>query len=60
MTTVAEIESAIEKLEPEAYRELLSWIKERQAVIAGSEALFSMYDEEEAGDAQGETRLVGI
>ena len=48
MTTVAEIETAIEKLPAAEYRELLEWIEERQAMIAASEAIFTMYDEEEA------------
>jgi len=55
MTTVAEIEDAIEKLPVKDYQELLSWFEERQAMLAASDALFSMYDEEEA-DAEGEAR----
>ncbi|MCK9589514.1 MAG: hypothetical protein WC003_17440 [Terrimicrobiaceae bacterium] len=54
MSTVVEIESAIEKLPPADYRELLAWIEEHQAMAGASEALFAMYDEEE--HAQGQTR----
>ena len=56
MSTVIEIEAAIEKLPPADYRELLSWIEEHQAMIGASEALFMMYDEEEQAHAQGEMR----
>lgn len=56
MSTVSEIESAIEKLPPADYRVLLAWMEEHQAMVGASEALFAMYDEEEQGRAQGETR----
>jgi hypothetical protein len=56
MSTVTEIEAAIEKLPPAEYRELLAWIEEYQAMVGASEALFAMYDEEEETHAQGETR----
>jgi hypothetical protein len=55
MSTVTEIEAAIEKLPPADYRVLLAWMEKRQAMIGGSEALFAMYDEEES-HAQSETR----
>jgi len=47
MSTVAEIESAIEKLTPEQLREFAAWFEERQALLHSSNALFSMYDAEE-------------
>ena len=56
MSTVTEIEAAIEKLPPADYRELLAWIEEHRAMVGASEALFAMYDEEEQAHAQGETR----
>jgi len=56
MSTVAEIEAAIEKLPPAEFSELLAWIEERQALVGASQALFTLYDEEEKADAQGETR----
>jgi hypothetical protein len=56
MSTVAEIEAAIEKLPPAEYRQLLAWLEEHQAMVGASEALFTMYDEEEQSDAQGKTR----
>jgi hypothetical protein len=46
MSTVAEIESAIEKLPPAELRELLAWLDEYQAMLGASESLFAMYDEE--------------
>jgi len=52
MSTVAEIEAAIEKLQPEEYRKLLAWIEEHQAMAGASEALFEMYDDEEQADAR--------
>jgi len=56
MSTVIEIEAAIEKLPPADYRELLTWIEEHQAMVGASEALFAMYDEEEQTHAQGQSR----
>jgi len=56
MSTVAEIEAAIEKLPPAEFGELLAWIEERQAMVGASEALFALYDEEEKAHAQGKAR----
>ena len=47
MSTVAEIESAIEKLPAAELSELLAWIEEYQAMVGASQTLFAMYDEEE-------------
>ena len=47
MSTVAEIEAAIEKLPGAELRELLAWIDEYTALIGASESLFSYYDQEE-------------
>jgi len=47
VSTVAEIESAIEKLPPAELSELLAWIEEYQAMVGASQTLFAMYDEEE-------------
>ena len=55
MSTVTEIEAAIEKLPATDYRNLMAWIMERQALAGASESLFAMYDEEEQGRAQGPT-----
>jgi hypothetical protein len=56
MSTVAEIEAAIEKLPPAEFGELLAWIEEYQAMVGASQTLFALYDEEERADAQGQTR----
>jgi hypothetical protein len=48
MSTVAEIEAAIEKLSPAEVREIAAWFEERHHLAASSESLFQMYDEEEA------------
>jgi hypothetical protein len=53
MSTVAEIEAAIEKLPPAEFGELLAWIEEHQAMVGASQALFAMYDEEERSHAEG-------
>lgn len=47
MSTLAEIEQAITKLTPEQVRELSAWLEEHQRLIASSESIFQMYDEEE-------------
>jgi hypothetical protein len=47
MSTVAEIESAIEKLQPAEVAELSAWLSEYQQMIQASAEVFSMYDREE-------------
>ncbi|MEO5957534.1 MAG: hypothetical protein ABIY47_13065 [Opitutaceae bacterium] len=47
MSTVVEIETAIEKLTPQELRELAMWFEERQALLNSSAALFGMYEAEE-------------
>lgn len=49
MSTVAEIEAAIEKLSPQEHRELAAWYEERQALLNGADALFQVYDRQESG-----------
>ncbi len=53
MSTVAEIEAAIEKLPPAELSELLAWLEEYQAMISASDSLFAMYDDEERSRAEG-------
>jgi hypothetical protein len=48
MSTVAEIESAIEKLPPAQVAELAAWFEEYQQMINASAEMFAMYDKEEA------------
>jgi len=48
MSTVAEIESGIEKLPPAEFSALFAWMEEYQAMVGASQTLFAMYDEEEA------------
>ena len=47
MSTVAEIESAIEKLSPQEQRELEAWYEERRALLNASDSLFRLYEDEE-------------
>jgi hypothetical protein len=57
MSTVPELEAAIEKLPPAEFRELITWIEDYAAAIGGSEMLFGMYDaEEEQTRAESEAR----
>lgn len=49
MSTVQEIETAIEKLTPAQQRELAAWYEERQALLNSSDSLFQVYDSEEHG-----------
>ncbi len=51
MSTVAEIESAIERLPAQQVREIAAWLEEYQATIEASAAVFSQLDAEEG---QGE------
>ena len=48
MSTVAEIEAAIEKLAAGEVSELVAWLDERYRLTAASESMFQLYDEEEA------------
>lgn len=57
MSTVAEIESAIERLAPAQVTELAAWFEEYQQMINASAEIFTMYDkEEEAGNGPGAAR----
>lgn len=47
MSTVAEIEAAIQQLSVEQMREVAVWLDEYQATISASVAIFEMYDKEE-------------
>ena len=47
MTSIAEIESAIERLSPVEVKELAAWLEEYQQMISASAEIFSLYDEEE-------------
>lgn len=48
MSTVAEIESAVERLQPSEVTELTAWLNKYQQMIQASAEIFSMYDREEA------------
>ena len=56
MSTVAEIEAAIEQLPTRQMLEVAGWLDERRGMIANSEALFQQLDEEE-GEAAGKQWL---
>lgn len=47
MTTVVQIESAIEQLPAEQVREIAAWLEEYQATINASAEVFTMLDTEE-------------
>ena len=53
MSTVAEIESAIERLPSEQVREIAVWLEQYQMTIDASAAVFSQLDAEE-GEGEGE------
>jgi len=46
MSTVAEIENAIEKLPTRQMLELAAWLDEQRAMIAASEGIFAALDAE--------------
>jgi hypothetical protein len=57
MSTVPEIEAAIERLPPAELRELITWIEDYAAAVGGSETLFAMYDaQEEQTRAESQAR----
>jgi hypothetical protein len=47
MSTVTEIETAIEKLSPQEQRELATWYEERQALLNAADSVLQSYDDEE-------------
>ncbi len=53
MSTVTEIEAAIERLPSNELRTLVNWIEEYAAAIGASETLFGMYDAEEEQSGAG-------
>jgi erythromycin esterase-like protein len=52
MSTVAEIESAIERLPIEQVRELAAWLEQYQATIDASSQVFAALDAEEGPGEQ--------
>ena len=57
MSTVTEIEAAIERLPSNELRALINWIEEYAASIRASETLFGMYDaEEDQSGAESQAR----
>lgn len=57
VSTVAEIESAIERLPMEQVREVAAWLEDYQATINASGEVFAMFDAEEGdGDQWHETK----
>jgi hypothetical protein len=53
MSSVTEIEAAIEKLPPAQFGELLAWLEEYRALVGAAHSLFTSYDEEEGNHAEG-------
>jgi hypothetical protein len=51
MSTVAEIESALERLPTEQMLEVAAWLDERRAMLSASEAMFQQLDAAEGADA---------
>ena len=52
MTTVLEIEKAIEKLPPSDLHQLSDWLEDYKMTLAASDAVFAMLDEEDGGGDQ--------
>jgi len=52
MSSVAEIEAAIERLSPAQVKEVAAWLEEYQQMIDASAEIFAMYDEEERQNAK--------
>jgi len=52
VSTVVEIESAIQRLAPPQVAELAAWLEEYQQMIHASAAMFALYDREEEAPCQ--------
>lgn len=48
MSTVLEIEQALEQLPTKELLEVAGWLEERTSMIVASESMFQMLDDEEA------------
>lgn len=51
MSTIAEIETAIEKLPTQQMLEIAAWLDEQRAMLQASESVFAALDAEEGEDA---------
>jgi hypothetical protein len=51
MSTVAEIETALEQLPTEQMLAVAAWLDERRAMLSASETMFQQLDEAEGKDA---------
>ena len=54
MSTVAEIEHAIEMLPTRQLLEVGEWLDEQRAMIAASEGLFQLLDAEEGAESESQ------
>jgi hypothetical protein len=52
MTTLLEIEKAIEKLPPGDLHQLSDWLEDYKMTLAASDSMFAMLDEEDGGSDQ--------
>ena len=52
MSTVMEIEKAIEELPSSELQKLFSWVEEKQAMLDATASVFAIYDEEEGQGLQ--------
>ena len=52
MSTVIEIEKAIEKLPSSEMQKLFFWVEEKQAMLDATASVFAIYDQEEGEGAQ--------
>ena len=52
MTTVLEIEKAIERLPEAEQKKLVEWFEEHRLVVESSAVLGSLYDDEDGGESQ--------
>jgi len=52
MTTAIEIEKAIERLSEPEQRKVAEWFDDHRFIVAGSVVLSSIYDEEDGGESQ--------
>lgn len=52
MSTILEIEKAIEALSPDQRREVRDWINQYDGLVDAAASVFSLYDEEEGEGPQ--------
>lgn len=59
MSTVVEIEKAIEEQPSKGVQKMFSWVEEKQAMVESTASVFAIYDEEEGEGTRWQRVVLG-